>query len=109
MMLVIYPYKNDILILEALFVCEGGSRTTLTCQKNKKNYTRKKNYINNYFKLICFVTTLTCIYIKNYIKNCIYILKKYIYILYTKLTYFDYLNKNVEYCGGPRLKLLCWA
>ena len=80
-------------------------------KKKKKIIQEKKNYINNYFKLICFVTTLTCIYIKNYIKNCIYILKKniYIYILYTKLTYFGYLNKNVEYCGGPRLKLLCWA
>ena len=35
----------------ALFVCEDGPRTTLTCQK--------KNYIKNYFKLIYFVTILT--------------------------------------------------
>ena len=44
-MLVIYPYKNDILTLEALFVCEGGSRTTLTCQKNKKKLYKKKKII----------------------------------------------------------------
>ena len=37
--------------LAALLVCEGGPRTTLTCQK--------KIYINNYFKLICSETTLT--------------------------------------------------
>ena len=29
------------------------------------------------------------------LKKCIYILK--IYILFTKLTYFDYPNKNVEH------------
>ena len=46
----------------------------------------KKIYINNYFKLICSMTTLNW---KNYIY--IYTLKKY--ILFTKLTYFDHLIK----------------
>ena len=89
-MLVIYPYKNDILTLADLLVCEGGPRTTLTCKKKKIYiyiyiYTCKiKNiYINNHFKYI---------YILKYIY--IYI---HIHILYTKLTYFDYSNKNIEY------------
>ena len=37
-MLVIYPYKNDILTLADLLVCEGGPRTTLTCKKKKNIY-----------------------------------------------------------------------
>ena len=53
-----------------LVLCEGGTRTTLTCQK--------KIYINNYFKLICFVTTLTW---KNYIYIYIYIYTLKIYII----------------------------
>ena len=48
----------------------------------------KNFFINNYFKLICFRTTLTR-------KYCIYILQKF--ILFTKLTYFDHSNKNVEH------------
>ena len=48
-------------------------------------------YINNYFKQICYVATLTW-------KKIVYIyilIKKY--ILYTKLTYFDHPNKNVKH------------
>ena len=45
--------------LTALLICKGGPRTTLTCQKKKKNYIGKKIYIKNYFKLICFGTNLT--------------------------------------------------
>ena len=56
--------------LAALVVlCEGGTRTTLTRQK--KIIHAKKIYISNYFKLICFVTTLTW---KYYIYIYIYIL-----------------------------------
>ena len=50
--------------LAALSVCEGGPRTTLTCQKKKIIIIQvQKNYINNYFILICSVTTKNCIYI----------------------------------------------
>ena len=43
-------------VLVALLVCEGG--TAFTCPK--KNYACEIIiYINNNFKLICFVTTLT--------------------------------------------------
>ena len=51
-----------------LVLREGGPRATLPCQKKIYTY-KKKNYINNYFKLICFVITLTW---KNYIYIYIY-------------------------------------
>ena len=84
-MLVIYPYKNDILTLADLLVCEGGPRTTLTCKIYIYIYIYtckiKNIYINNHFKYI-------------YILKYIYI---HTHILYTKLTYFNYPNKNVEH------------
>ena len=61
-MLVIYPYKNDILTLADLLVCEGGPRTTLTCKKKKYIYIYiytckiKNIYINNHFKYIYIYT-----------------------------------------------------
>ena len=58
-----------------LVLCEGGTRTILTRQK--KIIHAKKIYISNYFKLICFVTTLTW---KNYIYIYIYTLNIYIYV-----------------------------
>ena len=84
----------------------GGPRTTLTCKKKKKKiyiyiYTyAKKNYINYYIKFNMFYDHLDlkkmnvriCVYI--YIYIYIYTLLKN--ILYTKLTNFDHLNKNVE-------------
>ena len=60
-----FTYNNKILngvislkvtpgvINGSIVICEDGPKTTLTCQK------KKKNYINNYFKLICSRTTLT--------------------------------------------------
>ena len=72
-------------------------------KKKKKNiyiyiyiYICKKNYINYYIKFNMFynhpdlkkmsIPICVCIYIYILLKN----------ILYTKLTNFDYLNKNVE-------------
>ena len=48
---------NDRRTLAALLV--SVYVTTLTCQKKKKLYMQKKIYINNYFKLICSMATLT--------------------------------------------------
>ena len=69
--------------LAALLVCEGGPAHL---PEKKFVHAKQKNYINNYFKLICFVTALTW-------KNCIYIFLKN--ILFT-LTYFDHPNKNLN-------------
>ena len=56
----------------------------VTCHK-------KKNYIYNYFKLICFGIT----WLKNIVCIYIYIFQKN--ILFTKLTYFNHSNKNIEH------------
>ena len=45
--------------LAALLVCDGGPKTTFTCQKKKNLFMQNFFYINNHFKLICSVTTLT--------------------------------------------------
>ena len=46
--------------LAALLVCDGGPKTTFTCQKKKKKlFMQNFFYINNHFKLICFATILT--------------------------------------------------
>ena len=70
--------------LAAPLVCEGGPHLP-----NSFFLLSKKYYINYQFKLICFTTTLT------WKKNVYVYLQKN--ILYTKLTYFYYPNKDVKH------------